>query len=279
MIWRLYYTIKEAAEELSKHFNESYSANDIVHYGANNIVRLCLNNLVPAHLEKVFVARISEFDEDFISVNNDKIIKNQAIIDGSGIIKPDFIVIPSRYLQVIEKFPKDTFSLNRVSCLISNNELIYPAPSHVISNEIGLLGIDDIKWDFCIFPHLNLDMLDKFMNRNYFLIDELDYHENFLNFSIDDLYITACDFDDLKKNIKGKLNTSLKKNSSKTTNKQAEIIAALAVLFTKTNDTRPYEMAETILQEWQRNTDKIGRPPSKETLAKYISDGLDRIKP
>lgn len=67
--------------------------------------------------------------------------------------------------------------------------------------------------------------------------------------------------------------------SPKTTNKQAEIIAALTVLFTKTNGTQPYEMAETILQEWQRNTDKIGSPPSKETLAKYISDGLDRIKP
>ena len=70
-----------------------------------------------------------------------------------------------------------------------------------------------------------------------------------------------------------------KQPSTKTINKQAEIIAALAVLFTKTDGTQPYEMAETILQEWQRNTVKIGSPPSKETLAKYISNGLDRIKP
>lgn len=75
------------------------------------------------------------------------------------------------------------------------------------------------------------------------------------------------------------LKNAAKLPATKTTNKQAEIIAALSVLFTKTDGTQPYEMAETILQEWQRNTDKLGNPPSKETLANYIKAGKERLSP
>lgn len=277
MVWRLYYTIKEAAEELSKHFNERYSADDIIHYGANNITRLCLNNLVPAHLAKVFVYRINEFDEDFISIDNDKFIKNQAIIDGSGLIKPDFIVVPIRYLQAIEKFPKDTFSLNRVNCLISNNELIYPTPSRAILNKLRLQNINNIEWDFCIFPHLNSDMLNKFMDGNLFLTNELDSSKNLLTFSIDDLYITSYDFNELKQDIKEKLNIPSKQPSHKTTNKQAEIIAALAVAFlgSKEDLNEPRAAAKELLSALELKG--LSGITNEKTLAEYLSNGLDRL--
>ena len=60
-------------------------------------------------------------------------------------------------------------------------------------------------------------------------------------------------------------------------NKQAEIIAALAVMYTKTDCSKPYEAAETIRQEWQRQVDKLGNPPASDTLAKYIKHGIERL--
>lgn len=66
---------------------------------------------------------------------------------------------------------------------------------------------------------------------------------------------------------------------TKTENKKAEVIAALAAMYTKTDCSKPYEAAETILQEWQRQTEALGKAPSKETLAAYIKAGVERIKP
>lgn len=61
-------------------------------------------------------------------------------------------------------------------------------------------------------------------------------------------------------------------------NKQAEIIAALAIMYTKTDCNKPYEAAETIRQEWARQADKLGNSPTNDTLAKYIKQGLERLK-
>ena len=61
-------------------------------------------------------------------------------------------------------------------------------------------------------------------------------------------------------------------------NKQAEIIAALAIMYTQTDCSKPYEAAETIRQEWERQADKLGNSPTNDTLAKYIKQGLERLK-
>lgn len=60
-------------------------------------------------------------------------------------------------------------------------------------------------------------------------------------------------------------------------NMQASIIAALACMYTKTDCSKPYEAAETIRQEWQRQSDKLGNPPSKDTIGKYILQGIERL--
>lgn len=60
-------------------------------------------------------------------------------------------------------------------------------------------------------------------------------------------------------------------------NMQACIIAALACMYTKTDCSKPYEAAETILQEWQRQSDKLGKPPSRDTIGKYILQGIERL--
>lgn len=60
-------------------------------------------------------------------------------------------------------------------------------------------------------------------------------------------------------------------------NMQAHIIAALACMYTKTDCSKPYEAAETILQEWQRQSDKLGKPPSRDTIVKYILQGIERF--
>lgn len=60
-------------------------------------------------------------------------------------------------------------------------------------------------------------------------------------------------------------------------NMQASIIVALACMYTKTDCSKPYEAAETIRQEWQRQSDKLGNPPSKDTIGKYILQGIERL--
>jgi hypothetical protein len=93
----------------------------------------------------------------------------------------------------------------------------------------------------------------------------------------DDLYILESDFIELIHNLKMKVSSSKAKPTQRAENKQAEIIAALACMYTKTDCRKPYEAAETIRQEWERQADKLGNPPSTDTLSKYISRGMERL--
>lgn len=67
--------------------------------------------------------------------------------------------------------------------------------------------------------------------------------------------------------------TPTETKNPKTANLQLKIIAALATMYTKTDCSKPYEAAETILQEWARQSDTLGNPPCKDTLGRYIKEG------
>lgn len=45
MAWRLYYTLEEAAEKLGREFNDTYTANDIIHYASIGLVELYINRI------------------------------------------------------------------------------------------------------------------------------------------------------------------------------------------------------------------------------------------
>ena len=45
MVWRLYYTLEAAAEELSKEFDDAYTADDLIHYAAIGLVELHINGV------------------------------------------------------------------------------------------------------------------------------------------------------------------------------------------------------------------------------------------
>lgn len=85
---------------------------------------------------------------------------------------------------------------------------------------------------------------------------------------------TAADVN-IQSNMPASKNTE--KPSQKTINKQNEIIAVLAMMYTKTDCSKPFEAAETIIQEWQRNSGKYGKEPSKTALGRYIREGLERL--
>ena len=92
----------------------------------------------------------------------------------------------------------------------------------------------------------------------------------------DTLRLTSKSFNELKEVLSEKMKIQ-KSISKRTENKQAEIIAALSAIYTKTDCSKPYETAETIIQEWERQADKLGKPPTGDTLAKYIKQGIDRL--
>lgn len=269
MVWRAYYTIQDAAEELSRHFNDRYSISDVIHYGANGLVRLCLYNL---NSENVFVERVDCFNEEYFTSNG------QAAV-GDSIICPDFIVIPSNTIRAAEKNKNETLLLKAAKHLIADdNTLIPKCPKKFEEtyNALNQLGEFSPVWRFNVFP---FHFLDDYNKNASIAAEILDNERNVIEFKVEDLYITLNDFESLKKTIQEKISGRNKQVSVKTTNKQTEIIAALSVLFTKTDCTKPYEAAETILQEWQRHETTLGKPPSKETLAQYISEGLNRIAP
>lgn len=45
MAWRLYYTLEEAAEKLGREFNDTYTANDLIHYASIGLVELYINGI------------------------------------------------------------------------------------------------------------------------------------------------------------------------------------------------------------------------------------------
>ena len=147
----------------------------------------------------------------------------------------------------------------------------------------GLPYITDLKtegWFFQYIPNEELSDFTKVeshrLRPRYLDRDFLESSKWSITVTVDALRLTSKGFDELKETLseKMKINKSI---SKRTENKQAEIIAALSAIYTKTDCSKPYEAAETIIQEWGRQADKLGKPPTGNTLAKYIKQGIDRL--
>lgn len=271
MVWRAYYTLKDAADELGREFNETYTPADLIHYGAVGITDLCLN--VFSENENIAHIATAPMSNNIEGGNAQRFITS---------IMPDgFLLIPKCLLKRLE-------CEEQVS--ISSFEYLKNEDGENISPEKYLLDfywqeLSEIEKKTVFFRLIKTNVhFQNVSNTGGEILppDSSGYTDSEIIISYQDLCITRTDLSRLKIELKKKeLESSEKEKqpSAKTTNKQAEIIAALSILFTKTNGTQPYEMAETILQEWQRNTDTLGVPPSKETLANYIKTGKERLSP
>lgn len=274
MVWRAYYTLRDAAAELSREFKDTYTIADLVHYGAVGIADLCLN--VFSGNENVVHIATAPISDNKISDNIEGRKAHRFI---TSIMPDGFLLIPKYLLKELES--KGQAVIGSFEYLKNENgENISP-----LSYIFDWYELSEIEEKLVFFRLVKADIHFKNVSDTRGEIlppDSSGYTDSEIIISYQDLCITRTDLSRLKIELKKKeLESSEKEKqpSAKTTNKQAEIIAALSILFTKTNGTQPYEMAETILQEWQRNTDTLGVSPSKETLANYIKTGKERLSP
>lgn len=92
MVWRAYYTLKDAAAELSREFNDTYTEADLIHYGAIGIADLCLN----VFLDDENIAHIATVPMP----GNIEGGKSQRFI--TSIMPEDFLLIPKYSLKELE---------------------------------------------------------------------------------------------------------------------------------------------------------------------------------
>jgi len=310
MAWRAYYTLQDAANELSKQLNDSFEVNDIIHYGAIGLTEFCIQvstmrffkrSLAEHYFSKIDKPLIIEcylFNGYFAPIHSTTMQEIEIKQSAKVCVFPYLLDINGEHIEAsLERLqhlginPAFENYTVRIPKLASETKLIEcKTPQEVIDvkNEnygqiAGLPYITDLKtegWFFQYIPNEELSDFTKVeshrLRPRYLDRDFLESSKWSITVTVDALRLTSKGFDELKETLseKMKINKSI---SKRTENKQAEIIAALSAIYTKTDCSKPYEAAETIIQEWGRQADKLGKPPTGDTLAKYIKQGIDRL--
>lgn len=308
MAWRAYYTLKDAANELSKQLNDSFEVNDIIHYGAIGLTEFCIQVSTMRFFKRSFAERyFPEVDDPLIierylfngyfapihstTMQEIEIKKSAKVsvfpylmnIDGEHIkAAPERL----QHLSINPAFENYTIRIPKPT----SETIEYKTPQEVIDevNENygqieGFPYITNFQTEGWFFQYIPNEALADFTKvegyrsrPRYPDRDFLESNKWSITVTTDTLRLTSKSFNELKEVLSEKMKIQ-KSISKRTENKQAEIIAALSAIYTKTDCSKPYETAETIIQEWERQADKLGKPPTGDTLAKYIKQGIDRL--
>lgn len=308
MAWRAYYTLKDAANELSKQLNDSFEVNDIIHYGAIGLTEFCIQVSTMRFFKRSLAERyFPEVDDPLIierylfngyfapihSTTMQEIeIKKSAKVSVfpylMNIAGEHIKAAPERlqHLSINPAFENYTIRIPKPT----SETIEYKTPQEVIDevNENygqieGFPYITNFQTEGWFFQYIPNEALADFTKvegyrsrPRYPDRDFLESNKWSITVTTDTLRLTSKSFNELKEVLSEKMKIQ-KSISKRTENKQAEIIAALSAIYTKTDCSKPYEAAETIIQEWERQADKLGKPPAGDTLAKYIKQGIDRL--
>jgi hypothetical protein len=308
MAWRAYYTLKDAANELSKQLNDSFEVNDIIHYGAIGLTEFCIQVSTMRFFKRSLAERyFPEVDNPLIierylfngyfapihstTMQEIEIKKSAKVsvfpylmnIDGEHIkAAPERL----QHLSINPAFENYTIRIPKPT----SETIEYKTPQEVIDevNENygqieGFPYITNFQTEGWFFQYIPNEALADFTKVEGYRFrprypdrDFLESNKWSITVTTDTLRLTSKSFNELKEVLSEKMKIQ-KSISKRTENKQAEIIAALSAIYTKTDCSKPYETAETIIQEWERQADKLGKPPTGDTLAKYIKQGIDRL--
>ena len=316
MAWRAYYTLKDAANELSKQLNESFEVNDIIHYGAIGLTEFCIQvstmrffkrSLAERYfstIDKPLIIEYYLFNGYFAPIHSTTMQEIEIKQSAKVCVFPYLLDINGEHIEAaperlqhlainpaFENYPVRRHKRTSKTEVFNRTELIEcktPQEAINIQNEIygqrtGLPYITDFKTDGWFFQYIPNEALADFAKVGDYRFqprypdrDFLESNKWSITVTTDTLRLTSKSFNELKEVLGEKMKIQ-KSISKRTENKQAEIIAALSAIYTKTDCSKPYEAAETIIQEWERQADKLGKPPTGDTLAKYIKQGIDRL--
>lgn len=194
MAWRAYYTLKDAADELSREFNDTYTPADLVHYGAVGITDLCLN--VFSENENIAHIATAPMSNNIEGGNAQRFITS---------IMPDgFLLIPKCLLKRLE-------CEEQVS--ISSFEYLKNEDGENISPEKYLLDfywqeLSEIEKKTVFFRLVKTNVhFQNVSNTGGEILppDSSGYMDSKIIFSYKDLYITRVDFDRLKNLLREKI--------------------------------------------------------------------------
>lgn len=313
MVWRAYYTLKDAAAELSREFNDTYTENDLIHYGALGLADFCISvpsmcffkrslaelYYLPRLREKPLIVQYKLFSAEFAPVSKSGMREVEALgsvkisvfphlidFDGNKIsaslgdierigIHSDFENFELR-IPILQNGLTESFETKTILCK-SPQDVINQTRLHYEAKMTGMPDIVDFENDGWFYQFIPESSWSDFVGGLYPDRNFLEGNQWNILVNSQTLQIMAADFELLKNSLRQKMQLPNGKQTVRAENKQAEIIAALARLYTETDCTKPYEAAETIRQEWERNVDKLGNPPTNDTLAKYIKQGIDRL--
>lgn len=193
MVWRAYYTLKDAADELSREFNDTYTPADLVHYGAVGITDLCLN--VFSENENIAHIATAPMSNNIEGGNAQRFITS---------IMPDgFLLIPKSLLKRLE-------CGEQVS--ISSFEYLKNEDGENISPEKYLLDfywqeLSEIEKKTVFFRLIKTNVHFQNVSDTGGEIlppNSSGYMDSKIIFSYKYLYITRVDFDRLKITLKEK---------------------------------------------------------------------------
>ena len=308
MAWRAYYTLKDAANELSKQLNDSFEVNDIIHYGAIGLTEFCIQVSTMRFFKRSLAERYFPEVDDPLIIERYLFNGYFAPIHSTTMqeieIKKSAKVSVFPYLMNIDgehiKAAPERLQHLSINPAFENYSIRIPKPtSETIEYKTPQEVIDEVNenygqiegfpyitnfqtegWFFQYIPNealADFTKVEGYRSRpRYPDRDFLESNKWSITVTTDTLRLTSKSFNELKEVLSEKMKIQ-KSISKRTENKQAEIIAALSAIYTKTDCSKPYEAAETIIQEWERQADKLGKPPTGDTLAKYIKQGIDRL--
>lgn len=304
MAWKPYYTLEQAAKLLSKEFSDTYEIHDLIDYVELNMVDLYANVIG----QQLFFIRSNKTPDDITEIAYEDIqtVDFVPVLDGDVDMIMEYSYAKIGYIEKmakldrlkgrVNKFPTDEeldelggivyypILANRYDYYRNLSDLsllvTYDNYFQVKKEDLVILESDLKKLQKKIENRINTSKKDLKQQK----IEELENKIRRLKNdnqsqskqaeSIANLKKRLSELEDENKHLKNTTSPQLQRAE----NKQIEIIAALACIYTKTDCSKPYEAAETIRQQWQRQANELGDPAGNDTIAKYIRLGIERLK-
>ena len=179
MVWRVYYTIKDAAAELSRELNDTYTVEDLIHYGANGIAEFYLYDKAIKHFFITIAEELSEII-DYQLPNNDSVIGIAPIVTGS--------FIPLSIWNMVNLEATGQGKISSVDFLKEDDGGVLKAREGFIYQIIPPNVLKELKR---LTVHANIRLTE--------------FYGYAITFTKDDLYILTADLSDLKNKLKEKI--------------------------------------------------------------------------
>ncbi|WP_296116661.1 hypothetical protein [uncultured Neisseria sp.] len=192
MAWRLYYTLEAAAEKLSKEFNDTYMADDLIHYAAIGLVELYINCIG----REYYFAKRPSYDWAYNENESDK----EAEFPEQKIYKGDFIYVTPVNAKYLEG-GKESFTVHTIDTLAFIDN--YGLWGKITADKPNV-HFEFERLEFCLIPH---DFLNGLGLSGSISIkrEDLDDPRNIIRASKNELCIMQDDLIELQKELANRI--------------------------------------------------------------------------